>query len=544
MPTSWYQVIPAVLEQTQIQNPRSILDVGPGFGKYGILARDVLEVPYGRYDKKSWNVRVDAVEAFSGYRNPVYDFAYDNVYYGDILDVLDGLPTYDMILLIDVLEHFPKEQGYQLLRKLKQHTAKCLLVSTPKNPARQDDYNGNTYERHQSRWAPLDFVEHDFSYRMIPIGGNGAQLICIWPNHNESPAGDPITKALSGRAKRPLSIGYVLPHRNLTGGLKMLLEQMRLLKARGHKVSAFRKGIDGEPVLPNWYSLEVDRQVLVPQDKNLCDYLTGCEVVMAGWIGQLPELARSKVPVVYWEQGHEWLFGETGDWLQDVRIRHYLSQCYSQPCHLAAVSPLIASILETKYGRSATVIPNGVDIGLYHPGIHRDRDSILLIGDPRLRFKAFDVALEALTKVWKAGFRFRVNWACQVAPNLANCDFPLDCVTNLSQEALAEYYRCSGIHLFASWYEGFGMPPLEAMASGIPVVATDCGGIRAYAEPGVNALLADPGDTDSLAAGLAFLLSHPDAATTLSDAGRRTAVEFSLDRSVAILEDYLMSAVG
>ena len=540
MPTSWYQAIPAILEQIQIQDPKSVLDIGPGFGKYGLLVRDVLEIPRGRYAKESWNVRVEAVEAFIGYRNPVHDFVYDKVYYGDILEVIGGLPVYDVILLIDVLEHFPKEKGFQLLRELKRHTAKCLIISTPKDPEEQGSYNGNTYERHLSRWTPIDFVEHDFSFRIIPIGKNAAQVVCIRPDRGEKLRGGSPVKT-SRRRVGSLTVGYLLPHKNLTGGLKMLLEQMRMLKAKGHRVWAFRKGLAGESVLPEWHPIEVDREVLVPPDKSFADYLSGCDVIMAGWMGQLPELTKVRPPVVYWEQGHEWLFGETGDWIRDLQIRQYLSRCYSQPCHLAAASPLIADVLQTRYGRKATVIPNGVDTSLYHPGADRDPDTILLVGNPALRFKGFDVALDALSKAWLAGLRFRVDWACQVAPRISDSKFPVNCVTNLSQEALADLYRRSGLHLFTSWYEGFGMPPLEAMASGTPVVATDCGGISTYAVPGENALLADPGDSDSLAAGVAFLLTNPEARQSLADAGLRTAEKFSLCRSIEFLEEYLLS---
>ncbi|MBC7343764.1 MAG: glycosyltransferase family 1 protein, partial [Clostridia bacterium] len=73
MPTSWYQVIPIVLDQIQSLQPRSVLDVGIGFGKYGMLIREALEVPLGRYYKHQWQIKVDGVEVFSGYKNPIHE---------------------------------------------------------------------------------------------------------------------------------------------------------------------------------------------------------------------------------------------------------------------------------------------------------------------------------------------------------------------------------------------------------------------------------------------------------------------------------------
>ena len=52
MPTSWYQAIPSIMEQIEYQRPKSILDVGVGFGKYGLLIRDILEIPYKNYKKE------------------------------------------------------------------------------------------------------------------------------------------------------------------------------------------------------------------------------------------------------------------------------------------------------------------------------------------------------------------------------------------------------------------------------------------------------------------------------------------------------------
>ncbi len=49
MPLSFAQAIPVIIEQVAHLKPSSILDVGIGFGKYGVLLREVLEFPYERY---------------------------------------------------------------------------------------------------------------------------------------------------------------------------------------------------------------------------------------------------------------------------------------------------------------------------------------------------------------------------------------------------------------------------------------------------------------------------------------------------------------
>lgn len=545
MPTSWYQVIPIVLDQIQSLQPRSVLDVGIGFGKYGMLIREALEVPLGRYYKHQWQIKVDGVEVFSGYKNPIHEHCYDRVYYGDILSLVGELPSYDVVLLIDVLEHFDKEAGTSLLHKLVNHTNKCLLVSTPLYPASQGAFLGNAHEAHQSRWILTDFLDFDFSYQLMPIGDNGAQLIAVFPTpcKQEKPKEVNEYPVEASGKNEPLTVGYILPHKNLTGGLKMLLEQMRQLHNRGHRVIALGKTGKNSQVLPEWFPIQVDEEIAVPQGKSYRDYLDCCDVVMAGWVSQIPELMDTDTPVVYWEQGHEWMFGECGDLSFNSPVRQHLAQCYQLPCYLAAVSPIVARILKVRYGRDASVIPNGIDTDIYQPGKRPDDGTILLVGNPALRFKGFDVALKALQKVWNHGFRFKVKWVCQAEPKVQGASYPVTFIVSPSQGQLAEHYRTSDIFLFTSWYEGFGMPPLEAMASGVPVVATQCGGIETYAVPGENALMADPGDIDSLAYAVMYLLQHPEAREVLAQRGRETALKFSASKTIGLLEDYLRRVV-
>lgn len=545
MPTSWYHTIPAIIEQIHLVRPNSILDVGIGFGKYGVLIRDALELPFQRYHKNQWKVKLDGVEAFPGYKNPLHDFIYDKIFYCNVNEIIDQLPKYDVILLIDILEHFSKEEGIHLIRKLLNYTNKFLLISTPLYPADQDDYLGNKFERHKSRWVLTDFLDFDFSYRLVPIGENGAQLITVFPTHYGGRTALNIDKTLTPAASKgdPLTIGYILPHKNLTGGLKMLLEQMRHLRTKGHRVIALGKTNGANSVLPEWYSVEVDEEIVVSPNRSFLDYIGSCDVVMAGWVSQLPELVGAPVPIVYWEQGHEWLFGDCGDLSWNSPVRRHLAQCYRLPCYLAAVSPTVAKILKVRYNREAFVIPNGIDTDVYHPGQRHNDGTILLVGNPMLRFKGFEVALKTLQKVWDCGFRFRVKWVCQNRPQVKGISFPISFIISPSQEELAEHYRNADIFLFTSWYEGFGMPPLEAMASGVPVVATLCGGIDGYAVPGENALLADPGDIDSLAYAVMYLLQHEEARNILAERGRETAMKFRFTDIICLLENYLRKVV-
>ncbi|ANF98482.1 glycosyltransferase [Paenibacillus bovis] len=548
MPTSWYQTIPNILNHIIMENPASILDIGIGFGKYGFLSREMLELPYERYQKEQWTVRIDGVEAFESYKNPIHEFVYNDIYYGDILETIDQLPSYDVILLIDVLEHFTKEDGKRLLEKLVKHTNKALIVSTPIFPAEQEEYLGNKYEEHKSRWSITDLVDFSFTYEEFLIGGNGAHIFKFYPKvEQQQKSIDQLLISKTGiiNANKKLVVTFVLPHHVLTGGLKMLLQQMKELRKRGHVVQAALRSDEG-PVLPSWLDLSVDKQILIPSTENYLPYLAGSDIIVAGWFDQLHELQNDDIPVFYWEQGHEWLFGDIVSQYETEVVRNHLQLNYEQNIVLTAVSPIISKLLESNYGRKCIVLPNFIDTHFYHPAIDKVEDdelTILLVGDPGLRFKGSDIALNALHLVSQAGYPFKVQWVMPTLRDLGEWSFDIEYVIKPSQEELAQLYRDADIHLFTSWYEGFGMPPLEAMASGIPVVATNCGGISVYAKHGENAYLVEPGDFEGLAVGLLYFMKNAAKRHEYGQKGRNTALMFEYSTGIQYLEECLIKTV-
>jgi glycosyltransferase involved in cell wall biosynthesis len=89
------------------------------------------------------------------------------------------------------------------------------------------------------------------------------------------------------------------------------------------------------------------------------------------------------------------------------------------------------------------------------------------------------------------------------------------------------------VFVLTSKTEGLPLVLLEAMATGLPVVATAVGGIPDLIEQGVNGYLVPPGDERELTRRLVWLATHPGAGLRVGEAGRALALErYSLDRMV------------
>jgi glycosyltransferase involved in cell wall biosynthesis len=86
------------------------------------------------------------------------------------------------------------------------------------------------------------------------------------------------------------------------------------------------------------------------------------------------------------------------------------------------------------------------------------------------------------------------------------------------------------VFVFPSLYEGFGLPPLEAMASGTPVVTSNLSSLPEVT--GDAAVLVDPYDVDSIEHGIRRVLDDPALADDLRRKGLQRAREFSWARSV------------
>lgn len=150
MPTSYLDNIPATIRGVWAVKPRSILDIGIGYGKYGLLCREYCE----RLE------RIDGVEVWEPYVRSIQRAIYDHIAIGDVRQLPDDdLAGYDLYLMVDVIEHFEKAEGKALLDRLLGFGG-AVLVNTPIVDYRA--HYENPYEDHQSHWTIGDFRDYQF----------------------------------------------------------------------------------------------------------------------------------------------------------------------------------------------------------------------------------------------------------------------------------------------------------------------------------------------------------------------------------------------
>lgn len=164
MSTSNWQNISYNIDLIKKLNPDSILDIGVGFGRWGILFREFLEVWGDNNFKGEWRRIIDGIEIFPEYIRDYHKYFYNNIFIADALEHIQNTKVaYDLINCGDVIEHFEKHEGLKLI-KLCLERSKYVLINIPIGTNwKQDSVNNNEYEKHRSIWQNSDFNKYKFS---------------------------------------------------------------------------------------------------------------------------------------------------------------------------------------------------------------------------------------------------------------------------------------------------------------------------------------------------------------------------------------------
>jgi glycosyltransferase involved in cell wall biosynthesis len=279
-----------------------------------------------------------------------------------------------------------------------------------------------------------------------------------------------------------LRITFVLPHLSLSGGDKITFTYADGLAARGHDVTVvhgrlpslkarMRHSLFGRN---SEFHLPGDKVKLVPAKGPpgaLPRFLPDADILVGSWwetVESISKAPAAKGRMVHHVQGHE--------------VFSYLparaASVYRLPNAKIVVSNWLRDIMQTTYGaKNVSLVLNPVDTRKFvmeaRPPAQAPTVGTVYSSAPmKNSASAFTAAARAREKV--PGLRLLAFGAGELARGLegmSHVDFHL----RPDQDLIPELYRACDYWLFSSTSEGFGLPILEAMASGTPVIATPAG---------------------------------------------------------------------
>lgn len=347
-----------------------------------------------------------------------------------------------------------------------------------------------------------------------------------------------------------MTVTIVLPFINLTGGVRVLLTYANALEQAGHRVTVvypswpyrfhftrrqqwteFRKHSAAELRVP-WFELR-SRLRRVPL--VAAAFLPRADVIVATAWPTAHSVAR--LPASRGRKVHVLMHHETGTG-PEARIR----RTYSLPFYRIAISEMVRREVKAAFGYEVEeVVPCGVDPALFYPDGAVDGSSVLLLYHPDPRKGAVD-GLEALNRLRVRIPRLQVRVCGTIQP--ASLPGWMSFRFHPPDADLRRMYSESNVLLYPSRYEGFGLPPLEAMACGCPSVTTAVGAIPEFAADRRDALIVRAGDIDAMVARLEEVLLDAALRRRLSEEGRRTADRYSVARTAPLFVAALERALA
>ena len=356
-----------------------------------------------------------------------------------------------------------------------------------------------------------------------------------------------------------MRITFILPGIGLSGGVKAVFELANHLHKRGHNVSI------AYPLLPmnsgaKWYNLKSLASRALGIAGNLKRGVHVDWFKLEAHLIRVPTLAERYIPdadiiaATWWETAYYVSNYSKRKGEKFYLIQHYetwggpeeeVNNSYKLGLHNIVNSTWLKNILQNKLDAPVeALILHAPDWDEFYPeSMERSTDTVrILMPYRRTKWKGVEDGIKAFEIA-------RGKW-----PNVQlvmfgeapGKDVPeyVEFHKRPTGSELRKIYNSCHIFLFPSHHEGFGMPPMEAMACKCAVVETNVGAIPDYTIPGETALVSPPHSPELLAESIIRLVEDKDLLNRISEAGYKHIKKFTWDKATSALEQTFSEALG
>lgn len=333
---------------------------------------------------------------------------------------------------------------------------------------------------------------------------------------------------------------------DLTGGLRVIIEHVNNLKLLGNDVEIW----DHSGATETYFESDVTVKPLDASALNTPDVVVMTDLIF------LPNVMQNRSkPATYLlvQHDNEWVSEVSGSPTYSSLIGTHADYFRAGKCTILVVSPWLKSIVRERYGLDSVLVMNGVDRALFRPVrplVRYTKPSVLLFYDPQ-PWKGFYEAVLAIAELRKHIPDLEVLLIGKYLLDVPKAEgvafafpFPIAFFNRPSQQSLAQIISSADIHLSTSWREGFGLPGLESMACGVPVVTSNSCGNAAYAIHDKTALVVREPSPQTYAESALRLLMDAGLHKRIRDAGLKKSKEFNWPKSVKTLEKLMRRDSG
>lgn len=311
---------------------------------------------------------------------------------------------------------------------------------------------------------------------------------------------------------------FCMASNDISGGNKVFRHWMKLLVEDGQEVHCYIW--DKRRQFAGWSDLPVINQETIEETsaKNF-DFVFFSNTFLVPMF--LPHIGSAH-PVLMSMAYESFHYGKT--YAEALTDKGAFTKILRLPLSIMAVSEGVQNLLRERVGVSSYYVPHGIESHFYlRPAVPfgNSPKRILMVGSYLSPWKGMSTGFDAIERLSQ---EMEVKLVLITQPTINRnifdkYSFPIEfhCRPELLQ--VPEIYASCHVHLCCSWHEGTGMPTLECMNCGVPVVATRNDGIVEFAKDGENILLVDKNDPDDTYDKLKSLLSDERLAKQLREQG-------------------------